>query len=325
MKAAFVDRFGPPEVITYGDLPAPHVGVRDVLVKMEAVAVDPIDTYIRSGSFQTSITFPFIIGRDMTGIVAETGSRVTNFRTGDRVWSNNQGYGGRQGTFAEYCSIDESLLYHLPASVDPVRGVAVLHSALTAVLGLQFKAHLRDGEAVFVNGGDGNVGTAVLQIAKAHGARVAVTSGSPEKAAWCRELGADCIIDYKTQNVRNAIRDFAPQGVDLYWDTTLKPDLVQAIDLMAQRGRIVLIAGRSHEAAFPVGPFYLKNLTLCGFTVTDATPPELAQYALEINRHLERGIPNGKIACQLPLAQAAEAHAMVEVGGLFGKVVLTPN
>ncbi len=325
MKAAFINDFGPPEAIAYGELPEPNVRRQDVLVKIKAVTVDPIDTYIRSGSYRTAITFPFIVGRDLTGTVVRTGEDVVNFRPGDVVWANNQGYAGRQGTFAEYCSVDESLLYHLPANIDPVPAVAVLHSGLTAVLGLQFKAHLRAGESVFVNGGDGNVGTAILQIAKAHGARVAVTAGNPEKAAWCRELGADVVIDYKIQNVRQSVRDFSAAGVDIYWDTTLKPDLVQAVDVTAQRGRIILIAGRSHESVLPAGPFYLKNLTLYGFTVTDATPAELSEYAREINRHLERGILNAKIACAMPLRDAAKAHRMVENGGLFGKVVLLPD
>jgi len=325
MKAAFINVFGPPEAITYGDLPEPHVGAQDVLVKVDAVTVDPIDTYVRNGSYRTAVTFPFIIGRDMTGTVAQTGRDVTSFRSGDSVWANNQGYAGRQGTFAEYCSIDESLLYHLPANSDPAQTVIVVHSALTAVVGLCFRAHLNEGESAFVKGGDGNVGTAVLQIAKAKGARVAVTAGNAAKAAWCRELGADLVIDYKTENVRQRILDFASQGVDLYWDTTPKPDLAQAVDVTAQRGRIVLIAGRSHESVFPVGSFYLKNLTLYGFTVSGATPAELGEYAREINRYLEHGVPKGKTACLLPLARAAEAHRIVENGGLFGKVVLLPS
>src|SRR5215472_4763249 len=96
MKAAFIEEFGPPNVIQYGDLPIPEVGPQDVLVKVTAVTVDPIDTYIRSGSFQTHPRFPFIVGRDMTGEVVEAGHDVSRFRAGHRVWANNQGYAGRQ-------------------------------------------------------------------------------------------------------------------------------------------------------------------------------------------------------------------------------------
>src|SRR5574340_740253 len=115
MKAAYIDQPGPPQNIHYGDLPLPSVGKRDVLVKVLAVDVNAVDTYIESGKFKTPLPFPFIIGRDVTGIVVRAGEEVSRFRAGDRVWANNQGYDGRQGTFAQYCSIDERLLYALPA------------------------------------------------------------------------------------------------------------------------------------------------------------------------------------------------------------------
>ena len=195
MKAAYIDQLGPPENIRYGELAPPVVGERDVLVKVAAVTVDPIDTYIRSGAYKTPLPLPFIVGRDLTGVVAEIGPEVTRFTPGDRVWANNQGYDGRQGTFAEYVSVNERLLYPLPPVVDLHEAVAVLHSALTAVIGLFAKARVQEGETIFVNGGSGNVGTAVLQLAKASGARVIVTAGNEEKIRWCHELGADLVIN----------------------------------------------------------------------------------------------------------------------------------
>lgn len=324
MKAAFIEEFGPPNVIQYGDLPTPEIGPHDVLVKVTAVTVDPIDTYIRSGSFKTHPKFPFIIGRDMTGQVVETGRNVTRFREGQWVWANNQGYAGRQGTFSEYCLIQEDLLYPLPTGADPFEAVAVVHSALTAVLGLQFKAALHWGETLFVNGGDGNVGTAVLQIAKNLGARVAVTSATEEKAKWCEELGADAVINYKTEDVTQAVYKFAPHGVNVYWDATKQPDVRRAVDTVAQRGRIIFIAGLSHETVLPVGRFYLRNCALFGFTVTDATREELAIYASNIIKWLALRTLRAKIALRLPLSDAAKAHHLTESGSLFGKVVLQP-
>src|SRR3569833_747191 len=195
MKAAYIEQVGPPEHILYGEFPAPAVTDRGVLVEVTAVAVDPIDTYIRSGAYQIDLPLPFVIGRDMTGVVRQDGKGVARYRAGDRVWSNNQGYAGRQGTFAELLAIDEALLYPLPQGVDPIEAVAVVHSALTAIAGLTARAKPQPGESIFINGGDGNVGTAVLQLARSIDCRVAVTSGSDEKAKWCRELGADVVID----------------------------------------------------------------------------------------------------------------------------------
>src|SRR5262249_55466479 len=118
MKAASIDRVGPPENIHFGELPAPAVGPADVLVKTTAVCVDPVDTLIRSGQLPENLSFPFIVGRDMTGVVQAIGPSVKRFAQGDRVWCNNQGYLGRQGTFAEYLTVCEDLLYPLPSVCD---------------------------------------------------------------------------------------------------------------------------------------------------------------------------------------------------------------
>lgn len=130
-------------------------------------------------------------------MVAQIGTAVRRFKPGERVWANHQCYDDRQGTSAEYVNVDERLLSPLPPGVDMQEAVAVLHSALTAVVGLFAKARLHAGETMFVNGGSGNVGSAILQFAKASGARVIVTAGSEEKIRWCRELGAALVINYK--------------------------------------------------------------------------------------------------------------------------------
>lgn len=325
MKAAYIERTGPPEQIRYGDLPTPVPRTGEVLVRVSAVVVNPIDTYIRSGAYAIDLPLPFIIGRDMTGTVAATGPGVTRFRPGDRVWCNNQGYDGRQGTFAEFLTIEERLLYPLPDGVDPMDAVTVLHSGLTAVVGLFGRARLQKAEMVFVNGGDGNVGTAVLQLARTTGARVAVTAGSKPKARWCEQLGADRVINYKSEDVHAALQAFAPGGIDVYWDATGTPDVGKALAVLARRGRIILMSGLKHRCPLPVGPFYTRNATLFGFTVTDATVEELAGYAHAINDWLAKGALKGRVDRTLPLAQAAEAHRLVEQGKLFGKVVLVPE
>ena len=325
MKAAYIDAPGPADSIRYGELPTPALQPGQVLVRMTAVAVDPIDTYVRSGAYKIELPRPFIIGRDMTGEVIEGGPGVTQFAPGERVWCNNQGYAGRQGTFAERLAIEAPLLYKLPVGVDPQQAVAVVHSALTAVVGLVGRAGIRASETVFVAGGDGNVGTAVLQLAKARGARVAVTAGVAAKAVWCRELGADRVIDYHREDVRQALGEFAPAGIDIFWDASGKIDLELAVALMARRGRIVLMSGLASQATLPVGPFYTHGGSILGFTVTDATVDELATAAAEINRLLAAGSLRAKISAVLPLSQAAEAHRRLEQDKPFGKIVLVPE
>jgi NADPH:quinone reductase len=328
MKAAYIEKLGPSENIRFGELPQPALGATQVLVKVAAVAVDPIDTYIRRGAYFTQMDFPFILGRDMVGTVEAVGSRVKRFARGARVWSNNQGYHGRQGTFAEYLAIDEALLYPLPPAAEPKEAVAVLHSATTASLGLLREAKLRRGESVFVNGGAGNVGSAVLQLAVKLGARVIVTAGSEEDLAYCRALGAAAAVNYKTGDVVKAITEFAPEGIDVYWDTTTRPDFERAVPLLAHRGRIILMAGLEARPVFPVGAFYTKDCSLHGFAITNATSRELRDCANAINASLESGQLKARISRVMPLAEAAAAHQLLgdSQRGLLklkGKIVLT--
>ena len=326
MKAAFIETPGPPESIRYGDLEEPIPRNDQVLVKVVAVTVNPIDTYIRSGAYPIPLPRPFIIGRDLVGIVEAVGRGVTRFAPGQRVWCNNQGYGGRQGTFAEFVAVDEGLLYPLPDGVNEHEAVAVVHSALTACIGLVREAAIQAGETLLINGGSGNVGSAALQVAHYFGARVIVTAGSTEKIRRCLELGADRAVNYKTEDVAAAIRDFAPQGVDVYWDTTREPDFERSVPLLKHRGRIILMAGLNAHPPFPVGAFYTKDCSMHGFAITNATPEELRDVADQINRLLAAGALKAKVDRVMPLAEAAMAHRLFEEhqAELNGKIVLIP-
>jgi NADPH:quinone reductase len=328
MKAAYIEQLGPPDNIIFGDLPEPVLGPSQVLVKVVAVAVNPIDTYIRSGAYSTRINFPFIVGRDMVGVVESVGGGVQRWAPNDRVWCNNQGYDGRQGTFAEYLAIDREFLYPLPDGVDERRAVAVLQSATTAAIGLMREAQLRSGESVFINGGAGNVGSAVLQLAVNLGARVIVTAGSDEDIEYCRALGAERIVNYKTGDIVKAISELASDGIDVYWDTTTKPDFERAVPLLAHRGRVIVMAGLDAHPAFPVGAFYTKDCSMHGFAITNATVEELQDYAKLINECLAKGTLTARIARVMPLAEARLAHQLIEdrLNGhlkLSGKIVLT--
>jgi len=324
MKAAYIDHVGPPENIRFAELPMPAVGPSDVLVKTTAVCVDPVDTLIRSGRLPEKLPFPFIVGRDMAGVVQAIGPSVTHFSPGDRVWCNNQGYDGRQGTFAEFLAVREDLLYPLPSGVDDKQAVAFVHSGLTACLGLQ-EAGLQAGESLFINGGAGNVGSAVLQLARARGARTIVTAGDAEGLTWCRELGADRAVNYRTENVDRALAEFAPEGVNVYWDTSGNPDFDQAVSRVARRGRIIVMCGYTARPPFPVGWFYVKRCSMHGFAITYATDAELRTSADEINQWLARGKLKVRIDRALPLAAAAAAHRLIEdQTHLAGKIVLVP-
>ena len=330
MKAAYIRQTGPPENICYGELATPKPGPTHCLVQISAVAVNPVDTYIRSGLVQMPLPFPFIVGCDLAGTVVEAGSSVTRFEPGDRVWGSNQGLLGRQGTFAEFCAIDECWLYPTPNGVSDEQAAAVALVGITARLGLLRDARLQKGETIFVNGGSGGVGSTVLQMAKAIGARVVVTAGSDKKVELCRKLGADHVINYKTQNVEAELKKIAPAGLNVWWETLREPNFDLAVGALAARGRMIVMAGREALPPFPVGPFYVKGCSLHGFVMFMATPKEQQDCAEDINRWLVDGKLKANIDRVLPLSQAAAAHRLQEEstiaksGALSGKIVLKP-
>jgi NADPH2:quinone reductase len=330
MKAAYIQQPGPPESIIYGDLPKPQPVGAQVLVKVGAVAVNPIDTYIRSGMVQMNLPKPFIVGCDVAGTVEAAGPEARRFKPGDRVWGSNQGLLGRQGTFAEYCAVDEAWLYPTPSVIKDEVAAAGALVGITAHLGLFRDAKLRAGEIVLVNGGAGGVGSTVVQMAKAVEARVIATAGSDEKVRACLELGAELAINYKTEDVEARVRQFAPGGVHVYWETTREPNFDRAVAMLAPRGRIVIMAGREARPPFPVGPFYVKGCTLVGFVMFNATPEEQRACANDINRWLVEGKLRPKIDRIMPLSETAAAHKLQEentigkAGTLAGKLVLKP-
>ena len=330
MKAAYINQTGGPELIQFGDLPDPKPRRKQCLIKVAAVDVNPIDVYVRSGIIPAKLTFPWILGRDLAGTVLEAGPGVKRFKVGDRVWASNQGTDGRPGTFAELAAIAEQWLNPIPTGVTEQEVVALSLVGITAHLGLTRDARVKPGEILFVNGGSGGVGSAVVQMAKALGAQVIATAGTDEKAAICRELGADLAINYKTQNVDAEIKSFAPEGVNVWWETLRDPDFERVVPLLSLRGRMVVMAGRDARPPFPVGPFYVKDCSLHGFAMFNAKARDQRAAAEDINRWLSERKLKARIDRVLPLSHAAEAHRLQEestirkTGALAGKIVLVP-
>jgi NADPH2:quinone reductase len=329
MKAAYINRTGPPEAIVYGELPKPKPNDNQALVRVEAVAVNPVDTYIRGGAIPLDLPKPFIIGCDLAGVVEAVGKKVRRFRRGDRVWGSNQGLLGRQGTFAEYAAVDECWLYPIPEGVSFPDAAAVALVGITAHLGLFNKARLKTGERVFVHGGSGGVGSCVVQMARAISAAVCATAGSPQKVQICKELGANVVVNYKTENVGEVLRQFGP--VHVWFETLREPDFDLIIPHMSVGGRIVIMAGRESRATLSVGDFYTRDLTIHGFAMFNAPPAEQRKAAAEINRWLAKGKLRPVIDRLLPLKEAAAAHRLQEdntlrkAGTLAGKIVLLPR
>jgi len=329
MKAAYINEIGGAEKIIFGDLPEPSPGPNQYLIKVSAVDVNPVDIYIRAGMVPNQLKFPYILGRDLAGKIVACGKSATKFRVGDRVWCIGQGWEGRQGTFAEFAAVDEGWLNKIPDNVLDETAAAISLVGVTAHVGLK-KASVRGGDILFVNGGSGGVGSSVVQMAKILGARVITTAGSDEKAAKCKSLGADLVIKYQTQNVAEAIKQFSPAGVNVWWETLREPNFDQIVSLLSNHGRIIVMAGRDARPAFPVGPFYAKNCSVFGFVILNSSQEELRAAAEDINRWLTEGRLKPQIDRILPLSQAAAAHRLQEestvkkTSALAGKIILKP-
>jgi len=255
---------------------------------------------------------------------------VKEFKIGDRVWATGQGWEGRQGTFSELAVIDEMWLNHIPGNVTDEDVAAVSLVGVTAHVGLVSRAKLKAGETLFVNGGTGGVGSSVVQMAKIIGARVITTVGSEDKAAKARELGANVVINYKTQDVTEAIKKAAPNGVNVWWETLREPDFEKTFSLLATHGRMIVMAGRDARPIFPVGLFYSKNLSVLGFVILNSAREDLQAAALDINQWMSTEKLKAQIDRVLPLSQAADAHRLQDdstikkTSALSGKIILKP-
>jgi len=330
MKAAYIEETGGPENLKYGDLPDPTPTAGEVLVRVGAVSVNPIDTYVRGGMVPAELPMPFVVGSDLAGTVEEVGEGVTQWKIGDRVWGANQGGHGRQGTSAELACVGGEWLHAIPEGVSDEDAAAVALVGITAHIGLVLRAKVVAGETVFVNGGAGGVGSMVVQIAKALGARVIATAGSDERVAKTKAFGADEGINYKTEDVAARVLKWAPEGVDMLWESRRETDFDWAVGLLAKRGRMVVMAGREARPVLPVGALYVKDCSVHGFAMFNYPAAEQRQCGDDLNRWFADGKLEANIDRALPLSEAAAAHRLQEentiglAGTLAGKIVLKP-
>jgi NADPH:quinone reductase len=331
MKAAYIEAPGSADSIKIGELPTPTPKTGEILIKVGAAAINPIDLYVRSGMVKMPLPMPFIPGSDVAGTVSAVGPGVRRFKVGDRVWGTNQGLSGRQGTAAEYVCASEEWFYPTPAGVDDKSAASIAMTSITGHLGMFAEGKLKAGETLFVNGGAGGIGSMVAQMAKAVGAKAITTVGSAEKAALVKSWGIDLVLNYKTDDVPARVKEFTGgNGVDVWYETQREFDLPRTIDLMKKRGRVVLIAGRTAQATLPVGPLYVNRMSILGFSLFEATQDEQRKGAEEIGRWLAEKKLHAAIGKEFSLAETAAAHRLLEentmhkAGTLAGKVIIVP-
>lgn len=321
MNAAYVTAPGPAESIRYGRLPLPETGPTDVLVRVRTVAVNPVDTFVRAGSYPTPMPTPFVIGRDLVGEVAAAGSGAAGFTPGQRVWCNSLGHAGRQGSFSEYAAVAADRLYPVPDEVDPTELTAAAHPAASAWLALFRHGRLGSGQRVYIGGGGGNVGSAAVALAAAAGATV-LTTASRDDFEHVRALGATGVVDYHDPDVPGRLREAAPGGFDVHLDTSGHDELATSVELLAHGARLVAMVGLHSTPVLPVGRLYTRDAAVTGFAISNASTADLTEAAAGAVRLLRSTPWRPRIAGELPLAQAREAHRRIEGSRVRGRLVL---
>ncbi|MBS0284910.1 MAG: NADP-dependent oxidoreductase [Proteobacteria bacterium] len=322
MRAIAIDGFGGPEVLRLTDLPRPAPGPGEVLVRVAYAGVNPADWKAREGKLARyfDYRFPFVPGFDLSGTVAELGRGVEGLTPGDQVFGMSRQGQGENGAYAEYCLAWPAMLAPVPPGMSLAEAAGLPTAGATAYGGLVDAGGLKAGQTVLVNGGAGGVGSLAIQIARAAGARVAVTC-SARNADYVRSLGAERAIDYASEDVVAAARDWAEGGVDLVLDAVgLGTLLASATDLVKPGGAFVEIETLiSHASETDVAAAAARGVRILSNMVAVTRQPEhLAGLA---GLCVQGRIKPAPVEV-LPLANAAEAHRRVEGGHVRGKIVL---
>ncbi len=328
MRAIVYDRYGSPDVLREADVREPVVGPRDVLVAVRASSVNPVDCKIRQG-YQRAINrqrFPAVPGMDLSGEVLEVGAEVTAFAPGDEVWSSPSHR--RAGTFAERIAVRADELALKPASLSHEEAASLPLVALTAWDCLVEAAGLKAGEHLFVQAGAGGVGSAAIQIGKAIGATVTTTC-SAGNAQFVKELGADRVIDYRSERWQQAVR-----GVDVFLACLGPDEVLDALSVLAPGGRVASITAGVVPAVTKYGP-WLGVLPLVGGMLHMSLAARLRGFRVHhvlrkasgldlaaVGALVELGMLRAVVAEVLPLARTADAHRLSEGGHVRGKVVV---
>jgi len=318
MKAIRVHEFGGPEVLRLGEVPTPKPGPGEVLVRMHATGVNPVETYIRAGTYARLPELPYTPGNDGAGVVEQVGSGVTEFNPSDRVYTG----GSISGTYAEFALCKKEQVHPLPANVSFAQGAAVGTPYATAYRGLLQRGDAKPGEMVLVHGASGGVGTAAVQLASAHGLRVLGTASSEGGIKLAREQGAHEVFDHRApEHFEQVMKATGGHGVDVILEMLANVNLGKDLTILAKGGRVVIIGSRGPVEINPRDTMQ-RDADIRGMILPNASPAEMASIHAALVAGLENGTLRPVIGKEFPLGDAAQAHRAVMEPGALGKIVL---
>ena len=320
MRAIRVSEFGGPEVLRLQEEPDPKPGAGQVLVRVKAAGVNPVDAYIRSGLYPRKPSLPYTPGTDAAGIVEAVGSNVKRFKTGDRVYTN----GSATGVCAELAVCDESRVHHLPSKTSFPQGAALGIPYGTAYRALFQRGRARAAESVLIHGASGGVGSACVQFARAAGLTVIGTGGSEKGRDLVHKEGAHHVLDHRASDYQKQLMEITGgRGVDLITEMLANVNLAKDLTMLANDGRVVVIGNRGTIEINPRDAMG-READILGMTLFAASDHDLREIHAAIIAGLEKGTLNPIVGQELPLAQTSRAHELVLEPGSFGKIVLVP-
>jgi len=326
MRAVVITEPGGPEVLQWLDVPDPVAGPGEVVIEVAAGGVNRADLMQRQGFYPPPPGAPPYPGLECSGRVRSVGEGVTGWQPGDEVCALLSG-----GGYAEQVAVPQGQLLPVPGSVGVITAAAFPETACTVYANVFSLARLAEGEMLLVHGGSGGIGTMAIQLAKAFGARVACTAGSPRKLARCRELGADVAIDYRTEDFVAAVRAATGgAGADVILDIMGASYLARNLAALTTGGRLVVIGRQGgSRAEIDLGVLQAKRASLHATTLRARPAEEKAAVVAAVRANVWPLISAGRVTAvidrELPMSQAAQAHRAMASGDHIGKILLVPD
>ncbi|MEI8291113.1 MAG: NADPH:quinone reductase [Verrucomicrobiota bacterium] len=320
MKAIRVDQFGEPDVLRLAELPVPQPTAGQVLVRVHAIGVNPVETYIRSGNYARKPALPYTPGSDAAGVVEAVGDEVIAFKPGDRVYTA----GTVSGSYAEFALCDSSQIHLLPANVSFAQGAAIGVPYATAYRALLQRGQAVAGETVLIHGASGGVGIAAVQLARAHGLKVLGTAGTERGRQLVLEQGAHQVFDHGAPDCLEQIfQATGRRGVDVILEMLANRNLANDLALLAPSGRVVVIGSRGRVEIDPRDAM-IREADIRGMVLFNTPPAELARIHTALYEGLANAILRPVISREFSLGDAPRAHLAVMQAGAWGKMVLIP-
>lgn len=320
MKAIEIASFGDPEVMQLVEKELPQLSFGQVLIEVKAIGVNPVDTYIRAGTYPMLPELPYTPGSNIAGDIEAIGPGVEGFSPGDRVYSSST----QSGAYAEKAVCNTSEIFTLSEKLSYKQGASLGVPAATAWRALFIRGRAKAREKVLIHGASGSVGQAAIQLAKGHGLEVFGTAGSEQGAEVVQNLGGTPFRHDQVGYEQQLLKSSSGEGFDLILEMLANKNLETDLQLLANGGRVIIIGSRGRIEIDPRATMG-KETEIRGLALFNATAEELRTTHRGVADSIEKGFLQPAVSRELPLAEAAEAHERVMSDGNCGKIVLLPG